>query len=171
MLVRILEGLTEKLSSKFNLYKHQIEYFSVFIYNLYDAIYYEAISSKLQKRIFKTLFKILTRTPFTSEKIILNIILSFKKIFGNSLDESPQLVPKYRNLISEIADWFTSFLEEIVSKKLPTSSYFVVSEYLQFLWIIYGINRGEEEEEIEEFYVQFFDVHVERVCDSIFSFR
>ena len=55
-----------------------------------------------------------------------------------------------------------------MNKSLPTSSYYVVQEYLKFLKIIYGVNINEELEEIENFYTHLFHNHVEIICDDIF---
>lgn len=73
------------------------------------------------------------------ETIMKHVLGAFRNLFGNSLDENPSLILKYKGLLYQIAEWAYSYSQSDKSK----ISLVIVDEYLGWLKIIFGINVPE----------------------------
>lgn len=103
-----------------------------------------------------------------NERTMRHVLRAFKNLFGNSLDQSPQLILEYEGLFYQIGRWAHSY-SQLEPKRV---SWPIVEEYLNWLKIIYGINVPEEGcEEIFSFYLNYLEKELEPLCEWVFELK
>lgn len=135
-----------KLQGKYEVYKQLAQYYGRFIESMYKHTYYDYIKENIQKSIIKLLIHIISIMPIcresecTNAKIMIHVLKSMQYLYGNSLDNKPQLIISHKKYIYRVCNWFQNYLKEYRSKQLKGLYQQVIVQYCKTLKILYGIN-------------------------------